>query len=118
MDKQNLEELKNKLKEEKKNIALRIKRLAKIPDFGSDVDSLEEESDESEEYGNQLSVAQVAKNRLADINSALLKIEKDKYGICEKCKKEISLELLKVNPESRLCKNCKRLSINSKAAGK
>ena len=119
---QNLEKFKNKLEEEKRGLISEIERLKKIADFGDDIDSLDEEADETEEYGNQLAVAQDLKNRLADIDSALLKINppsgKGEYGICEKCKKGISLELLEVDPESRLCKNCKRLSINSKAAGK
>lgn len=105
-----LEKFKNKLEEEKKSIVSKLKRLTKIPEFGSDVDSFDEETDESEEYGNQLAVAQDFKNRMTDIESALIKIEKGKYGICEKCKKEISLELLEVNPESRLCKECKKRS--------
>lgn len=119
---QNLEKFKNKLEEEKRGLISEIERLKKIADFGDDIDSLDEEADETEEYGNQLAVAQDLKNRLVDIDSALLKINPpsggSEYGMCEKCKKETSLEVLEVDPESRLCKNCKRLSINSKAAGK
>jgi len=81
-----------------------------VPDFGSDVDSGEEESDESEEFGNQMAVAQEYKKRLADIDKALEKIEKKKYGICEKCGKEISLDVLEAAPESKLCKECKKLT--------
>lgn len=105
----NFEKFKKLLAEEKNNLVSRIKKLMKIPEFGSDVDSLEEETNESEKYGSQLSVAQDFKKRVADIDSALLKIEKGKYGICEKCKKKISLDLLKIDPESRLCKICKKI---------
>lgn len=99
---------KNQLIRLKGGIESRIKKLYKVPEFGSDVDSGEEESNESEEFGNQLSVAQTYKERLADIDTALGKIEKKKYGICEKCGKKISLDVLKVAPESRLCKECKK----------
>jgi len=92
----------------KRGIENRIKKLYKVPDFGSDVDSGEEESDESEEFGTQLSIAQTYKERLADIDVALRKINNKKYGICEKCSKKISLDVLKVAPESRLCKECKK----------
>ncbi|MEK7555543.1 MAG: TraR/DksA C4-type zinc finger protein [Patescibacteria group bacterium] len=113
--KENLAKLKNKLEEEKESILSELKRLEKIPEFGNDVDP-DEETDESEEYGNQLAIAQEIKNRLADIDSALLKINPqaggNEYGICEKCKKEISLELLEIDPESRLCKSCKKSSDN------
>ena len=51
---------------------------------------------------------QTYKERLADIDSALKKIKNGKYGVCEKCKKEISLKLLKIDPESRMCQECKK----------
>ncbi|PIY58866.1 hypothetical protein COY97_01965 [Candidatus Wolfebacteria bacterium CG_4_10_14_0_8_um_filter_39_64] len=35
-------------------------------------------------------------------------MEKKKYGVCEKCGKKISLDILKLAPESRLCKECKK----------
>ncbi len=88
----------------------RIKKLYKIPDFGSDVDSGDEETDEAEEFGNQLSIAQNYKEQLVDVNSALKKMENKKYGVCEKCGKKISLDVLEIVPESRLCKACKKLT--------
>lgn len=101
------EEIKSKLEEEKKEIEAKIKELKQIPEFGDDVDSLEEETNESEEYGNQLAEMQIHKNRLADIESALNKIGNGKYGICEKCGKEIAEEILAIDPESRYCRSCK-----------
>lgn len=77
-----------------------------MPDFGSDVGP-DEETDESEEYGNVMSIVQTLKNRLSDIETALKKINNGKYGICEDCGKKISEELLEINPESKLCKDCK-----------
>lgn len=102
-----LNKLKNKLMEEKEEIEKELKRHKDMPDFGSDVDS-DEETDESEELSNQLALVQTYKNRMADINSALKKIQNGKYGICEKCKSEIALKLLQINPESRLCQKCKK----------
>jgi DnaK suppressor protein len=110
MDIKFLSQFKNWLQKNRKEILRKIKKLSRVPDFGSDVDSGEEEADESEEFANQLAIAQTYRERLADINSALNKIEKKKYGICEKCGKEISLDVLKAVPESKLCKECKRLS--------
>ncbi|MEK9154480.1 MAG: TraR/DksA C4-type zinc finger protein [Patescibacteria group bacterium] len=107
MLKKNIEQFKKQLEKEKKGIEEKLKKYVGMPDFGSDVDP-DQETDESEEYGNRLSVAQTYKNRLADINSALKKAKNGNYGVCEKCKKEISLDLLKVDPESRLCKECKK----------
>lgn len=106
MLKKDLQQLEKKLKEEKKELEKEVKRQVALPDFGSDVDP-DQETDESGAYSNQLSVVQTLKNRLADINTALKKIKNGKYGICEKCKQEISLNLLKINPESHLCQKCK-----------
>jgi len=39
---------------------------------------------------------------------ALEKIEKGRYGNCEKCGKEIDEKRLKISPEARFCLNCKK----------
>ena len=106
----NLEQLKSKLEDSKERIEKEILELQKITDFGSDVDSFEEESSESEQFGNQLAVAQDLRNQLADIETALRKIEKGTYGKCEKCGNAISDDVLEIIPESKLCKNCKSRS--------
>jgi DnaK suppressor protein len=110
MDFKFLNYFKNQLIKIKRGSEKRIKSLYKVPEFGSDVDSGDEETDEAEEFGTQLSIAQNYKERLADIDVALRKIEKKKYGICEKCGGKISLDVLEAVPESRLCKKCKKLS--------
>ena len=98
---------KRRLSKERKIILKKLKALKVMPDFGSEIDP-DIETDESEEFSNQLAQAQVLKGRLADIELALSKIQKGTYGICENCKKEISQELLKIVPESQLCKECKQ----------
>lgn len=103
MEKQELEKFKNKLEEEKKDMEREINHLKVVPDFGDDIDSGEEEADESAAYGDQLALSETFKQRLADINLALDKIAKGKYGICEKCGEEISVKVLEVDPESKLC---------------
>lgn len=77
-------------------------------DFGDDVDSMEEESDEAEEKTNVLGVQEAVKNRINEIDAALNKIAKDEYGICEKCGGEISDNVLDAAPESLLCESCKK----------
>ena len=105
-----LSQFKNQLVRLKRGIEARIKKLYKMPEFGSDVDSGDEEAEETEEFGKQLSIAHEYKEHLADVDSALQKIEKKKYGICERCGKPISLDVLEVAPQSRLCKECKKKS--------
>jgi len=107
MTQEQLKEHKNKLEKERMLILAEIKKSETPTDFGSDIDHLDEEADEAEELGNQLAVAQDLKMRLDDIEAALEKVRTGKYGICEKCGKEIEEDVLSIDPESRLCKNCK-----------
>jgi DnaK suppressor protein len=107
MDQKQLQEYRTKLENERLLLLAEIKRNEKPMDFGSDIDHGDEETDESEEVGNQLAVAQDLKMRLEDVDVALNKIHSGKYGVCEKCKKPIEKEILDIDPESRFCKNCK-----------
>ena len=84
-----------------------IKQAEKPVDFGSDVDSFDEEADEAEEVSNQLAIANDLKGRLSEIDIALAKIASGKYGVCEKCGEAIEEEILDIDPESRFCKKCK-----------
>lgn len=102
-----LTKFKNQLTGIKKEIEKKVKSLYETPNFGDEVDS-DEETSETAGLDNQLSIAQTYKERLTKVDSALNKIEKGKYGICEKCGAEISLDVLKAVPESRLCKECKK----------
>ncbi|OGY58192.1 MAG: hypothetical protein A3D47_00245 [Candidatus Colwellbacteria bacterium RIFCSPHIGHO2_02_FULL_43_15] len=104
--KQEIVKLEAALKQEKKRLEKEIKGLGST-DMGSDVDSLEEEADETEEIVNQEAVLLSLKERLKDVKLALDKIGANAYGICEECGNVISLDILRVVPESRLCKDCK-----------
>ena len=116
MEKKLSEELKEKLEEQKKslqkeleNFATEDKNLkgnwdAKYPNR-EDGDK-EEEADEVQEYDTALSLEHSLELKLRDVNNALEKIEKGKYGTCEKCGKGINKERLKVAPEARLCMAC------------
>ena len=88
-------------------VAVEIARDEKPVDFGSDIDHGDEDSDKSEEIGDQLAAAQGLKSRLNEIDIALGKIQNGTYGVCEKCGKPIEQEILAIDPESRFCKACK-----------
>ena len=108
MDTNLISEFKKKLISVKDILAEQINRLRKPVDMGSDVESaFEEKTDETVETVANAGMVQSLKRRENRINDALTKMEKGKYGICEKCGKEIELPLLKVDPESRYCKACK-----------
>lgn len=98
---------KEKLLEEKKNLEEELAELKSELDFGDDVDGLEEETDEAEEFATQIQIKKALEHRLLRIEKALKKIQDDIYGSCEKCGAEISATLLEVDPESQLCRQCK-----------
>ena len=95
------------LEKERAMLATEIAHDEKPVDFGADIDHGDEESDRSEQVGDQLAAARDLKDRLNEIDIALGKIESGGYGICEKCGKPIEHEILDIDPESRFCKACK-----------
>jgi len=123
MNKKLLNELKTQLERDKVAIKEELKRFAKkdeklkgdwdtrFPKWdGSEVGSaaLEKAADEVEEYSTLLPIEYSLELRLKNINLALEKIEKGRYGNCEKCGKEIDEKRLKISPEARFCLNCKK----------
>jgi len=106
MTNEDREKLKALLLKEKEDLEEKLKKLSKV-DFGDDIDSLEEESDEAEELAANIPLTNTFKDRLSGINKALEKMDAGTYGVCENCEKEISMELLEIDPESKLCKDCK-----------
>lgn len=116
-----LKQLKNKLEKEKLIVEEQLKKFAKkdknlsddwdtiFPKYDSGESGnglLEKAADEVEEYSTLLPIEYSLEIRLQNINLALEKIKIGKYGICEKCGKEISPARLKVSPEARLCQKC------------
>jgi RNA polymerase-binding transcription factor len=53
-----------------------------------------------------LNLKNEAEEELEQINNALLKLERNIYGKCEKCHEEISKERINVLPFTPYCKNC------------
>ena len=109
MNPKELQEIKEQLEKTAGELEVEIKEAKKTPEFGSDVEGemFEEEADEAEEEGGRLGVKELLQERLKNVELALEKIIRGEYGKCEKCGRDISLELLRVNPESKFCKDCK-----------
>ena len=97
------------MERERSIIVAEIASDEKPVDFGSDIDHGDEESDKSEQVGDQMAAARDLKNRLDEIDIALAKIQSGTYGVCEKCGKPIEYEILSIDPESRFCKECKTI---------
>jgi len=77
-----------------------------FPDFGTPQDS-DELAQEVSLYENRLPVEFTLESKLQEIGTALEKIEKGKYGVCEKCGKAIDPKRLETKPEAKYCVKCK-----------
>ncbi len=95
------------LEQEKEKLEKEIAEDEKGVDFGSDIEGGDEESDEVEERGNRIAVANELKKRLQEIEGALKRIKSGSYGKCLNCEGEISENILDLIPESELCQECK-----------
>lgn len=109
MSAEKIEEYGRRLEAERKKMIAGVKKNETPQDFGSDVDGLDEEANEAEALGNQLAAEQTAKDRINEVDMALNKIRLEKYGICEKCGRGIEENVLDAAPESRFCKQCKKI---------
>ena len=116
------QKIKNRLEQEKELIEKELKNFSKedrklkgnwntlFPYFDGEIGSakLEKAAEEVEEYEAKLPVEHALEIKLRDINLALKKIKKGKYGICEKCKKSIKTKRLEICPEARRCIVCQK----------
>lgn len=138
MDKKLIQELKEKLEQQKTAAEEQLKTFAdKDPNLKGDWDSkfpkfngefggaaLESAADEVEEYETRLPVEHALETKLKNIGLALEKIRENKsrqgrgssiesgYGKCENCGKEIGEDRLKASPEARFCMNCHKSTNN------
>ncbi len=102
------EEYKKKLEKERQKLIDELMKEETPEDFGGDTDHFDEEADEAEALGDKLALGQVTRGRINEIDVALNKIQEGRYGVCEKCGKQIEDEVLNISPESRYCRNCKK----------
>ncbi len=69
-----------------------------LPADENDVADMFEELEENKALINAL------EEQLRQVNDALLKIDSEKFGICEVCGKEIEEDRLDANPSAKTCK--------------
>ena len=92
----NLEQLKSKLEDSKERIEKEI--LEQKSPISSDVDSLKKKT-VNRAVWQSIGGGAGLKKQLADIETALRKIEKGTYGKCEKCGNAISDDVLEIIPD-------------------
>ena len=107
MDRTILGEFKKKLLAVKEAVLRRITQLRKPVDMGDDIDSFEEEADETTENVANAGMVETLKRQAHRVDDALQKMEAGTYGVCEKCHQPIEEQLLAIDPESRYCRACK-----------
>lgn len=116
MNKKQIEELKDKLKDSKASLEKTLETFAKkdnLPEGDWDTifpknegSGMEDRADEVEEYSSLLPVEHALEVKLKNINDALKKMEENTYGECEKCKEKIPHERLSITPETKTCHKC------------
>jgi DnaK suppressor protein len=103
---------------EMKVILLKMKEetlheISKSLKSGSDITSGEPSGDIYDQASSErdrelgLLLGDREREKLRNIDEALLKIEEGEYGICEECEEDIPLGRLKVVPFARYCVKCK-----------
>lgn len=118
MDKQLIQQLKEKLEQSKGEIEAELRKFADkdtvMPDDydtrfpGNDaVQSSDESAMRYAEYERALPVEYALELRLRSINQALDKIKSGAYGICEVCGQPIDEKRLTAFPDVKTCVKCK-----------
>jgi DnaK suppressor protein len=94
-----------RLLDEQDRITGAIERLREALKVEVDVDADEGDPDLIEREKNVALLSQLEK-KLEGVHAALRSIDKGKYGICERCGKDIAPERLEIRPDATLCVSC------------
>ncbi len=112
MDAQQLERLRKVLEEERASAIAELERYGADPDServepieGID-DNFADSAAATAERSEILAFIDSARERLADVNAALRKMDAGTYGSCETCGNPISEERLEARPLSVQCVRC------------
>ena len=108
-----IDEQKKRLENDLRDLLEKIDNLKKEdpfsdPDHASDNAAVD--TDVREQVGHDTVEAQIKdlSIRAEDIKAALIRINKGKYGVCQKCGKDIPQARLKIIPESAYCIDCEK----------
>ena len=116
MDAKDLQMMKSSLLAERERLAADLDVLeestATTPkDSSGDLSSysshMADQGSDSMEREKAFLFASVKRSRLAEIDSALARIEAGSFGVCESCGKSIPLKRLERMPGASLCVECK-----------
>lgn len=91
------------LEKELKRLNEQYKVTRQFPDYGTSED---ENAREVERFQENLSLQKNIKNLIRDAKEALVKIEKNKYGVCQECNSQIEQGRLIAYPAASVCVTC------------
>ncbi len=107
-----LSTLKTKIENQRNTIISAIKRLRRDDPFSSTDRSLivEPGTDAADLFGHEQAVVLEGKLKveLKEVETALEKIKKGTYGICERCGIKIEVKRLEVKPTAIYCLKCEK----------
>jgi len=102
---------KSQLSKEKKRVENELKIIEKFPSYG---EKEEENAQEVEEFEGYLGLRSGARNLKAQIEKALIKMQKGTYEKCDICKGQIEHGRLEAFPAAATCVGCSRKNGNGK----
>jgi DnaK suppressor protein len=73
---------------------------------GSPFGKREEEATETADLENRIALEKHTRDQMAEVEKALDKFEKGKYGLCESCGKPINPARLEALPQALYCMEC------------
>jgi len=105
MSRASIEKLRTDLKAKKEELSLRLERISANLQRGFNADSKEmakelEDSEVVDALGNE------AREEIAKISAALLRLDNGRYGICSECAEPIEAARMKVYPYADECIEC------------
>ena len=111
----NKQKLKEELEEERDALLLQMKDMGKLNPETGEWETIPEEqpfpesdqndmADRFEDFEERSSMMRTLEPRLNDILKALKSINKETFGKCKVCKKDIEAARLEANPAARTCK--------------
>ncbi len=122
--KKDLEELRHALKEERQRLIAQLTALDEIASLTgpSEVNEnipgysihLAEYATDNQVVETTLAQRTLQAERLAEIETALQRIDQPGYGICRNCGNPISMERLKIKPSAEFCVPCRQLKEQGK----
>ena len=112
---QNIEHFKKLLEKELETVEKELKTVGRVSDTNqADWEATRpvggataEEGDLAEGiqgYDNNIAIVDQLETQLNDVKTALLKIEKGEYGVCEVCHQPIEEDRLEASPTAKTCK--------------